>query len=51
MVEKRVKDPITKKILPRTTPKPMTDAAKKAIAKREKHRDNMRYIKQQQGIK
>jgi len=51
MAEKRVKDPITKKILPRTEPKPMTENAKRGIEKREKMREKMRYIRQQQGIK
>jgi hypothetical protein len=50
MVEKRVKDPITKKILPRTEPKPMTDATKKALAFREKARERRRWVRQQQGF-
>ena len=50
MVEKRVKDPITKKILPRTEPKPMTEATKKALAFREKARERRRWVRQQQGF-
>jgi len=50
MVEKRVKDPITKKILPRTEPKPMTDASKKALEYREKARERRRWVRQQQGF-
>lgn len=50
MAEKRVKDPTTKKILPRKEPKPMTEASKKAIAYKEKARERMRWVRQQQGL-
>lgn len=51
MAEKRTKDPVTKKKVPLKEPKPMSEGAKKGIAKREKMRDTMRYIRQQKGLK
>jgi len=51
MAEKRTKDPITRKALPRKEPKPMSESAKKAIALKSKMKEHMRYIREQQRKK
>tara|TARA_R110002110_G_scaffold321_1_gene1233 strand:+ start:9251 stop:9406 length:156 start_codon:yes stop_codon:yes gene_type:complete len=51
MSEKRTKDPVTKKKVPLKEPKPMSEAAKKGIALREKKKADLAWIKQQQRIK